>query len=178
MYVVSVEDTKNYGIVSAAIIGRIKWWCEYNKTKKVKDRYYQDYWWSGFMSSKELSEQLGISKKTIENHLSKLLKNGIIIKGVFNKKNYDRTSWYRVNPFPQIKERVSPNQVIPFTQIKEMDLPKSRKPIPVNLSVNQNVKQTVSHSVNPSVEELEAEERGRKILEEFKLKKELETINK
>ena len=146
-YMVSVEDTKKYGITSAAIIGRIRWWCEYNEKNKVKDRYHINFWWSGFMSSKVLSEQLGIAHKTIETHLSKLLKNGILIKGVFNKKGYDRTSWYRVNPFPQIEESISSNQVIPFTQIKEMDIPESGVPIPVKHSLNQNV----NHSANPPV---------------------------
>jgi len=151
-YVVSVEDTIKYGITSAAIIGRVRWWCDYNKNNKVKDRYHIDFWWSGFMSSKVLSEQLGISKKTIETNLSKLLKDGVLIKGVFNKKGYDRTSWYRVNPFPPIKEMVSSNQVIPFTQIKEMDTPKSGTPIPVSISLSKTVKQTVNPSVNTPVE--------------------------
>ena len=152
-YVVSVEDTIKYGITSAAIIGRIRWWCEYNQNKKIKDRYYVDYWWSGFMSSKELSKQLGISERTIETNLSKLLKDGILIKGVFNKKGYDRTSWYRVNPFPPIKETLSSNQVIPFTQIKEMDIPKSGTPIPVSISVIKDLKTSVIPPVNISIEE-------------------------
>lgn len=154
-YYISVDDTIKYGITCAAIIGRVKFWCEYNQKNKVKDRFHINFWWSGFMSSKEFSEQLGISKKTIETNLSKLLKNGVLIKGVFNKKGYDRTNWYRVNPFPPIKEMVSSNQVIPFTQIKEMDILKSGVPIPINLSVNSNVKNSVNttNNIELSVEE-------------------------
>ena len=181
-YCVSVEDTIKYGITAAAIIGRVKWWCEYNKKNKVKDRYHNDFWWSGFMSSKELSEQLGISRKTIETHLSKLLKTGVLIKGVFNKKGYDRTSWYRVNPFPQIEDMVSSNQVIPFTQIKEMDILESGEPIPVNLSVIKDVKQTVSISVNPVFEYistfkfdlLNEEERNQYLINKFNYEKQLQ----
>jgi biotin operon repressor len=188
-YVVSVEDTINYGITSAAIIGRIRMWCEYNQKNKIKDRYHLEFWWSGFMSSKVLSEQLGISRKTIETNLSKLLKDGIIIKGVFNKKGYDRTSWYRVNPFPQIKERISLNQVIPFTQIKEMDILESGKPIPVNLTISKNVKQTVIPPVNPVEDRLKElnelitinnfstnEERGMAYMERNKLEMELKEL--
>jgi hypothetical protein len=133
---VSVEDTKKYGIISAAIIGRIKHWCENNQKKKVKDRYYDEFWWSGFISSKEFSEQLGIPVKTIEKHLSKLIKTNVLIKDNFNKKKYDKTSWYRVNPFTPIEESLYSNRGNGNTQIEELDIPNEGKPIPDNLSVN------------------------------------------
>jgi hypothetical protein len=196
-YVVSVEDTIKYGIIKAAIIGRIRHWCQYNEKNNVQDRHHINFWWSGFMSSKVFAEQLGIKQKTIEDNISILLKNGVIIKGCFNKKNYDRTGWYRINPNPPIKETLSPNSGNGFTEIQEtlsrntgngyteiqeMDLLNNGTPIPVSISVNHSVKNSVSTSVNPpvnpSVEELEAEERGKKILEEFELKKELQTIIK
>jgi biotin operon repressor len=175
-YMVSVEDTIKYGITCAAIISRVKWWCDYNEKKKVKDRYHNNFWWSGFMSSKELSEQLGISRKTIETNLSKLLKNGVLIKGVFNKKGYDRTSWYRVNPFPQIEETISSNQVIPFTQIKEMDILESGKPIPVIISVSKNVSTAVITPVN-TFDELTPEERCELLKIEYQKKLELKQLN-
>jgi biotin operon repressor len=176
-YMVSVEDTIKYGITAAAIIGRIRHWCEYNEKKKVKDRYHINFWWSGFMSSKELSEQLGISRKTIETNLSKLLKNGVLIKGVFNKKGYDRTSWYRVNPFPQIEETISSNQVIPFTQIKEMDILESGEPIPVSITVSKNVNKSVSKTVN-TFDELTPDERCELLKIEYQQKQELKQLNK
>ena len=168
-YMVSVEDTIKYGITAAAIIGRVKWWCEYNEKKKVKDRYHINFWWSGFMSSKELSEQLGISRKTIETNLSKLLKSGVLIKGVFNKKGYDRTSWYRVNPFPQIEDTISSNQVIPFTQIKEMDIRESGEPIPVSITVIKNVSKTISTPDKP-FDELTPEQRNELLKFEYQQK--------
>ena len=151
-YVVSVEDTIKHGIVSAAIIGRIRHWCEYNKKRKTKNCYHDECWWSGFMSSKEFSVQLGVPSKTIENHLSKLLKDGIIIKGVFNKKGFDRTGWYRVNPNPQIEENhfpklsksISPNQGNAFPPIEET--------IPVSTSVSKTISTSVSNSVSKNVE--------------------------
>lgn len=179
-YIVSVDDTINYGIVSAAIIGRIKWWCQYNEENKIKDRYHNGYWWSGFMSSKEFAQQLGISSKTIEKHLSKLLKNDILIKGVFNKKGFDRTGWYRVNPFPPIEETISPNRVD--------DLPNQSKSIspnrvngntpieetipvsPVITNVSQSASTSVNPPVNTSVEEI--------LMKKSNLKKELINIFK
>ena len=149
-YVVSVEDTIKYGIVSAAIIGRIRHWCDYNKKHKTKNCYHDECWWSGFMSSKEFAVQLGIPSKTIENHISKLLKDGIIIKGVFNRHKRDRTGWYRVNANPQIEENhflkssksISSNQGNAIPQIEET--------LPVSITVSQNV----STSVNPTISKI------------------------
>ena len=67
-YYINVEDSIKYGLVSAAIISRVQFWCEYNEKNKIKDRFYDGYWWSGYLTSKHLGEQLGISHKTIENH--------------------------------------------------------------------------------------------------------------
>lgn len=151
-YVISVEDTKKYGIIQAAIIGRIRFWCEYNQKNKVKERCYDGEWWSGFMSSKEFSEQLGIPVKTIEKNLRLLMDDGIIFKGVYNKKKYDRTGWYRVNPFPPIEVTISPNRVNGNTPIGEMDIPQMGKPIPVNLSDNIMKNNSVSIPVNIDIE--------------------------
>jgi DNA-binding transcriptional ArsR family regulator len=157
-FVVSVEDTKRYGLISASIIGRLRWWCEYNEKNKVKDRHHQDYWWSGFISARELAEQLGLSESTTEKNLTKLLKTGVLIKGVFNKKGFDRTGWYRVNPSTLTGETIPPNET-QHTTLKDKSIPPNRVngttstggTIPVSPPVKQNVKQTGSHSINPPV---------------------------
>ena len=157
-FVVSVEDTKRYGLISASIIGRVRWWCEYNEKNKVKDRYHQDYWWSGFISARELAEQTGINQRTIETNLTKLLKTGVLIKGIFNKKGFDRTSWYRVNPSTQIEDMIYDNNVddihLNSSSIYDNNVDgytTTKETIPVNPTVKQNDKQTGSHSVNPPV---------------------------
>jgi DNA-binding transcriptional ArsR family regulator len=157
-YVISIEDTKKYGLIDAAIIGRVRWWCEYNQKNKVKDRFHKGEWWSGFMSAREFSEQTGIKQRTIESHLTDLVENGVLIKDRFNKKGFYKTGWYRVNPSTQIaysiyadsvddvrSESISiyANSVDPYTPLEET--------IPVNLSVNNSVKQSVNNSVNLSV---------------------------
>jgi len=161
-YFISVEDTKKYGIVKAAILGRIKFWCNYNEEKKVN--FIDNYYWSGYISSKNFSEQLGMPQKTIEYNIKSLMNDNIIIKGRFNKLNYDKTSWYRltiptpqieeigeciqpsilVNPNPQIEENPTLKLSIPFPQIEEIDTLKLRKPIPDNLTNNL----TNNHSDN------------------------------
>lgn len=149
-YVVSVEDTIKHGIVSAAIIGRIRHWCNQNKKNNKKDCYHIECWWSGFMSSKEFAKQLGVPSKTIEKHLSKLLKDGIIIKGVFNKKGFDRTGWYRVNPNPQIEENHLPNQSKSISPNRVNAIPPTEETIPVSITVSKTISPSVSNSVSIS----------------------------
>lgn len=165
-YFVSVEDTIKYGIIKAAIIGRVRHWCQYNEKNNVQDRHHINFWWSGFMSSQVFSEQLGIKKRTIEENLSDLLKNGVLVKGCFNKRKNDRTGWYRVNPNPPIRELLYGNNVNGYTGkrdtlygntvngntvIREMDIRGNGTPLPVSITVNQDVRNSVSTPVNPPV---------------------------
>jgi hypothetical protein len=168
-YYLNVEDTIKYGLVSAAIISRVQFWCEYNEKNKIKDRFYDGYWWSGYLTSKHLGEQLGISHKTIENHLAKLKQIGILIKATYNKKGFDRSSWYRVNPFTQneemeilkLEESIYPNQVNGNTQNEEMDLLELGEPIPDNPSVNSSVNtKSIKHSENPTLNQIEHHNTG------------------
>jgi predicted ArsR family transcriptional regulator len=170
-YVVYVEDTIKYGIIKASIIGRVRWWCQYNKDNKVKDRFHNGEWWSGFMTPKVFAEQLGIPETTIKNNLVSLTNDEILIKNKFNKKGFDKTNWYRVNPNPpQIQSSYRKDTTIVSERyndsIGEIQSTVSERynhsivegePIPVSLSVNQNVTHTdklpVNLPVNTSLEE-------------------------
>ena len=163
VYVCSVEDTIKYGIICAAIIGRVRMWCEYNETHKLKDRFQNGEWWSGFMSPKEFALQIGISEKTIKNNLLMLVKNNILIKDKFNKKGFDKTNWYRVNTSPPevlSKHRSSTIVVPQKCDDSTAEVPSivpqrygvstaEVRPIPVNPV--SPINQSVNHSVNPTV---------------------------
>lgn len=164
-YYVSVEDTIKYGIIKAAIIGRVKWWCQHNKDNNIKDRYRNDEWWSGFMTPKVFAEQLGIPVSTIKNNLVALINDKILIKDKFNKKGFDKTNWYRVNPNPPqiqssyrkdttiVSERYndSTGAIQSIVSERYNDSTAEIQPIPDNLSVNQNVKHTINPTINPTV---------------------------
>lgn len=162
-YVISVEDTQEYGIIKAAIIGRVRWWCSYNETNEVKNRFHDNEWWSGFMNAQEFSEQLGINKRTIEPHITDLVKSGVLIKATFNKKNYDKTGWYRVNPLRKSRSSEYVNSVDPIRKSRSTEyansvegVRKSRRPIPVNQPINHiTLNQTLNQPVNPGKSEVE-----------------------
>lgn len=161
--VLRVEDNEKYGLIKSSIIGRISWWCEYNEKNNVKDRFHDKNWWSGYMTYEEFSKQIGIPKKTIEKNIQQLVNDKIIIKGQFNKKGYDNTGWYRVNPQPLDDDTSTLREYTPYSNrvdrlllestpstLREYTplLPESR-PIPVSLTVNQNVSKNVNISGNP-----------------------------
>lgn len=90
-----VEDTKKYGIIKSTIIGRIKFWSDYNEKKQ--NNFLEGYYWSGYLSARQIGEQTGIPEKTVSKNLKELVDGQIIIKDTFNKKSYDKTGWYRIN---------------------------------------------------------------------------------
>jgi hypothetical protein len=149
-FVQSVEDVKIYGHVQASILSRIRWWCQYNEENKIKDRFHDGEWWSGFMSINDFSEQTGTPYSTVKKNLRQMIKDNIIYKGCYNKKGFDKTNWYRINrskmdsPWVQngpINEtKMDPRKV----QNELMDDTKMDPPIPVNLPLNLPLKLSVN----------------------------------
>ena len=84
----------------AVLFQNICYWIIHNKTNdrnkksieiagKEVERYFT------FNSIQAFLKQFPyFSKKQIENYLNKLKDNGFIVKGNFNEKGFDRTSWY------------------------------------------------------------------------------------
>ena len=89
-------DVRQYGLIRATIIGKIRGWCETNE--KAKRYMFEGFYWSGHIKIDEMVEQIGLPLETIKKNLKWLIDNDIIIKDKFNKKRYDRTGWYRLNP--------------------------------------------------------------------------------
>lgn len=119
-YYSSVEDTKKYGHVKAAIIGRVQNWCNHNEKIKDMEKFHNGFWWSGWLSARELEEQTGINKKTLSKHIKELVDMGLLIKGNFNKIGIDRTGWYRINAeyTPTIEVSIPPIEA-PISLIEE-----------------------------------------------------------
>lgn len=141
-YGVSVDDTKNYGIIKAAIIGRIRFWCGDNKKKKLHFHYGVN--WSGYLSADDLEEQIGIPRTTIIKNLKSLIDEGIIYKHNFNIKSYDRTGWYCIE-----KPRLPQSQPLTPT---ESTLTPTESTIPVNLSGNLSVNHKEDHNILGKIE--------------------------
>lgn len=88
----SVEFAAKYGLEAAILAEHFSFWIEKNQSD---GRNFHDgrYWTFCSVSSlQNIFSYLSIGK--IRGALNTLLKEGVIIKGNFNKLAYDRTSWY------------------------------------------------------------------------------------
>jgi len=87
-----VVEANKYGIEEAILIKSLRFWIGKNKANG-RHKHENRYW--TYCSARTLHEQYPyISESKINRALNGLVKQGLIIKGNFNKVGYDRTTWY------------------------------------------------------------------------------------
>src|SRR5437016_355533 len=81
-----------YGIHEAIILQNLVFWIDKNVRNK---KHYHEYRTWTYNSLDAFVEQYPFfTKNQIEYSVNKLVKEGVIMKGNFNKMKYDRTTWY------------------------------------------------------------------------------------
>ena len=138
------------GFSEAVVITQLHQWIEYNR--KHKKNYKDGYYWTYGSMEKMHEEYFDIlgSVRTVRRVFKKLEKNGYLIVDNYNKLNFDKTSWYRVNyeKFNELKkeyrdgqndhtdeDKMTTSQVDKMT-ISEVD--KMTTPIPNNKNIIKN----------------------------------------
>lgn len=100
------------GLSEAIVITQLHQWIEYNK--KHKKNYKDGYYWTYGSMEKMHEEYFDIlgSVRTVRRVFKKLEKNGYLIVDNYNKLNFDKTSWYRVNyeKFNELKKEYRDGQ--------------------------------------------------------------------
>ena len=87
-----VDIAKEYGILEAILLNNIWFWIEKNKANNTN--FYDGYYWT-YNSTRAFNELFPyVSQRQIQNALKKLIDNGILKTGNYNKVAYDRTLWY------------------------------------------------------------------------------------
>lgn len=87
-----VEIAVKYGINQAIILNNLFFWIQKNEANGK--HFYDGYYWT-YNSKKAFSELLPyMTERQIDYALTKLTKDGLILKGNYNKLPYDRTLWY------------------------------------------------------------------------------------
>ena len=90
----NTEIAKRLDVNQAIIIENMAWWLKKNQSNN-KHFYDGNYW--TYNSAKAFTEMfVYFSKSQIERILKKLIENGIIQTGNYNKMAYDRTNWYTI----------------------------------------------------------------------------------
>lgn len=87
-----VDIATKYGILEAILLDNINHWSLKNEANKKN--YFDGNYWT-YNSTRAFSELFPYaSQKKIQTALKKLIKEGLIVTGNYNKNAYDRTLWY------------------------------------------------------------------------------------
>lgn len=112
---------KVVGIKEAILLYNIDFWIAKNKANNK--HFHKGYYWT-YNSSKAFAELFPyLTQKMIENALTKLIKDGYLIKDCFNENKFDRTAWYALtDKYYQIKGESH------LLEKGNVDLPKKETP--------------------------------------------------
>ena len=138
------------GFSEAVVITQLHQWIEYNR--KHKKNYKDGYYWTYGSMEKMHEEYFDIlgSVRTVRRIFKKLEKNGYLIVDNYNKLNFDKTSWYRVNyeKFNELKKEYRDGQndhtdedKMTTSQVDKMtisDVDNLTTPIPNNKNIIKN----------------------------------------
>lgn len=91
-HIFDVEIAKEYGVNAAILLQNLGYWIMRNKANETN--YYDGKYWT-YNSRKAWSELFPyMSERQIDTAFKKLIDNGLVVTGNYNKLKYDRTLWY------------------------------------------------------------------------------------
>lgn len=89
-----IDVAKEIGIVPAIILNNLYWWIDKNRANER--HFYDGYYWT-YNSRKAFAEQFPyLNEKKIGYAIQKLVDEGYVITGNYNKSTYNRTLWYAI----------------------------------------------------------------------------------
>ena len=150
IYSFDEEVAKEVGVNAAIILDKFTWWIRQNE---ANGRNFCDgrYW--TYNSTKALTSMFPFfNAKQIGHILKKLINDGYLMTGNYNKIAFDRTLWYALT---EKGERLMKNKEMDFpkmgneiSQKWEMRFPKNGKPIPVSTNNTPSIKTDSSVSAD------------------------------
>lgn len=143
------EIATRYGVNAAVLFQNIAFWCNHSRANGTN--FHDGLYWTynSVKAFQELFPYLG--KSQISSALQKLLDEGLIVKGNYNKVAYDRTAWYAVTELGETMFRKPINANV---ENQQFDLSKigngnaeNREPIPY---INSDGKSDNKHTPRKS----------------------------
>lgn len=123
-YTFNSEVAKTIGVDGAIMLQNIYYWIAKNKANNK--HFYEDNYWT-YNSVKAFECLFPFwSNKQITRILKKLVDDGYLITGNYNKQSYDRTKWYAIT---QKGYSILPNGQMELTK-KANGIDQKDKPIP------------------------------------------------
>ena len=144
-----IDVAKRYGIQAAVLLKNIYFWIEKNRANETN--FYDGYYWT-YNSKKAFSDLFPyMTERQIDYTLKKLLDEGILITGNYNKVAYDRTLWYAIT-----KKGYSILQNCEMEETKLLNgTNENVEPIPyINTNINTNGKPNKKVSKKESFDDL------------------------
>lgn len=135
-----IDIAKVYGIPAAVLFKHLYWWIEKNRANEKN--FYDGYYWT-YNSKKAFAELFPyMTARQIDYALQKLIEDGLVITGNYNKVAYDRTLWYAIT-----KKGFSILQKCEMEKtFSDNGKPENEQPIPVcNTGEKTQVKNTDSY---------------------------------
>lgn len=87
-----IDIATEYGVLEAILLNNMWFWIEKNKANDTN--YYDGHYWT-YNSTRAFAELFPYaSSRKISNALKRLIEEGVLITGNYNKVAYDRTLWY------------------------------------------------------------------------------------
>lgn len=104
---------KEHGVEEAIMYENIAWWCHKNASERSEVHFHDGHYWT-WNTEEAWSDLFGFwTGKQCSRILSNLEKAGLLATGMFNKKGYDRTKWFRPKtPVYTELEAKSPNGLL------------------------------------------------------------------
>jgi hypothetical protein len=92
MHIFDPNIASEYGITEAVIVQHFQFWIKTNKRKGINENDGRT--WT-YVTVKELSEWFNyLSEKQVRTAIAHLVDAGVLMKGNYNRSQYDRTTWY------------------------------------------------------------------------------------
>lgn len=154
-----VDIATKYGILEAILLDSLNYWLLKNEANKKN--YFDGNYWT-YNSTRAFSELFPYaSQKKIQTALKKLIKEGLIVTGNYNKNAYDRTLWYALTEKGKYITRKGKMEF----QKKENEFTENVQPIPNTIPITipntiPDIKKEIykekktKRFVKPSIEEI------------------------
>ena len=135
IHIFDTDIAEKYGVNAAIILQNIGYWIKQNEANETN--FYDGRYWT-FNSRRAYRELFPyMSKRQIETAFEKLIEDGVIVTGNYNKLAYDRTLWYALTQ--------KGKSILHFG---EMESPKTGNGIPQNGKPIPNINANVTPVVN------------------------------
>lgn len=165
-----IDIAKQYGIPAAVILKHLHFWIEKNRANE--SNFFDGYYWT-YNSKKAFAELFPyMSPRQIDYAMQKLIDDGLVITGNYNKVAYDRTLWYAIT-----KAGYSILQNCKMENTNSGNgKPENVKPIPdintdINTDINCKERKTTTTSYAEILSSVENEELRELYFEYIKMRK-------